>query len=130
MFKKIFMILIAGLFLVSANAFAMMCHGAGHQHKTAQAEEAEPEAVTEATPIVAVDVGNKICPVSGDKIDEAIKATYEYEGKIYNFCCPMCIEEFKKDPDKYIKKVEEELKTKETTATESEPMQMPEGHQH
>jgi len=38
-------------------------------------------------------------------------ATYEYQGKIYNFCCPMCIGSFKKDPEKYIKKVEQELQT-------------------
>ena len=60
----------------------------------------------------AVNVGNKVCPVSGEKIDEKLKATYEYEGKIYNFCCTACIEEFKKDPEKYIKKVEEELSAK------------------
>jgi YHS domain-containing protein len=60
----------------------------------------------------AVNVGNKICPVSGDKINEKTKATYEYKGKIYNFCCSMCIAEFKKDPEKYIKKVEEELKSR------------------
>ena len=36
------------------------------------------------------------------------QATYEYEGNIYNFCCAMCIDEFKKDPQKYIKKIEEE----------------------
>jgi len=57
----------------------------------------------------SVDAGNKICPVLGEKIDEKTKATYEYKGKIYNFCCAMCIDEFKKDPDKYIKKVEEEV---------------------
>ena len=34
--------------------------------------------------------------------------TYEYEGKIYNFCCPMCIGEFKKDPQKYIDIIEKE----------------------
>lgn len=58
----------------------------------------------------AVDAGNKICPVTGVKINEKIKATVEYEGKIYNFCCAMCIDEFKKDPQKYIKIVEEELR--------------------
>lgn len=56
----------------------------------------------------AIDVGNKICPVTGDKIDNETKATYEYKGKIYNFCCPACIGEFKKDPEKYIKKIQEE----------------------
>ncbi|MBU4311747.1 MAG: YHS domain-containing protein [Candidatus Omnitrophica bacterium] len=55
-----------------------------------------------------VDVGNKICPVSGEEIYEEMKATYEHEGKIYNFCCAMCIDEFKKDPEKYIEKIEEE----------------------
>jgi len=57
----------------------------------------------------AVDVGNTICPVMGSKIDDKFKVTYEYEGKIYNFCCPGCIEGFKKDPQKYIQKVAEEL---------------------
>jgi len=56
----------------------------------------------------AVDVGNKICPVTGEKINEKTEGTYEYQGKIYNFCCPMCIDNFKKDPEKYIKKIEEE----------------------
>jgi len=54
----------------------------------------------------AEDVGNKVCPVSGEKIDEKMKETYEYKGKIYNFCCPVCVEEFKKDPEKYIEKME------------------------
>ncbi|MFH1094225.1 MAG: YHS domain-containing protein [Candidatus Omnitrophota bacterium] len=61
-------------------------------------------------PVQRLEVGNKICPVTGEKVDEKTKATYEYQGKVYNFCCPVCIDEFKKDPDKYIKKVEEELK--------------------
>ena len=56
----------------------------------------------------AINVGNKICPVTGDKIDNKTKATYEYKSKIYNFCCPMCTDSFKKDPEKYIKKIEEE----------------------
>ena len=68
----------------------------------------------QAAPVVAVaavNVGNKICPVMGDKIDDKHKVTYEYEGKIYNFCCSGCIGEFKKDPQKYITKVEQELRT-------------------
>ncbi len=55
----------------------------------------------------ATDAGNTVCPVTGEKIDAKTKATYEYQGKIYNFCCPMCIDEFKKDPDKYINKTKE-----------------------
>lgn len=51
-------------------------------------------------------VGNKVCPVSGEKIDENMKQTYAYKGKTYNLCCPMCVEEFKRDPEKYIEKME------------------------
>jgi YHS domain-containing protein len=65
-----------------------------------------------------IEVGNNICPVTGEKIDEKTKATYEYEGKIYNFCCTMCIDDFKKDPQKYIKKIEDE---KNSTSTKETP---------
>lgn len=37
----------------------------------------------------------------------AEEISYIYEGRRYYFCCPMCIEEFKKDSEKYIKKMEE-----------------------
>ena len=62
-------------------------------------------------------VGNKICQVSGDKIDEKTKVTYEYKGKIYNLCCPICVEEFKKDPEKYIGKIEKEGESKQEHST-------------
>ena len=60
------------------------------------------------------EVGNKICPVTGEKIDEKEKVTYEYQGKIYNFCCSACPIEFKKDPDKYIKIIGKEMENKTT----------------
>ena len=63
-----------------------------------------------------VEVGNKICPVSGEKIPEAGEKSdmgevikYEYNGKIYNLCCPMCIKDFKKNPEKYSKIAEDEV---------------------
>ena len=52
------------------------------------------------------EVGNQICPVTGEKIDAKEKVTYEYKGKIYNLCCSGCIEEFKKDPERYIQVIE------------------------
>ena len=65
----------------------------------------------------AVEVGNKICPVSGDKVpvpgekgamgDEPVK--YEYDGKMYNLCCQMCVKDFKKNPEKYSKIAEDEV---------------------
>lgn len=115
MFRKILMVIATALFIfgISKMSFAMMCGGHSQHQQTAQAESAEHKhkehEVTIETTKEAISVGNKICPVSGEKINEKMKATYEYEGKTYNFCCPMCIDEFKKDPKKYIKKAEEEL---------------------
>lgn len=59
------------------------------------------------------NVGNKLCPVSGNPIDdgsmgEAVK--YVYNGKIYNLCCQMCVKDFKKSPEKYSAVAEKEVK--------------------
>ncbi len=75
----------------------------------ANAEDAKaPAAVPAAAQAVAapVDVGNKICPVSGEKIKKTKTemggpVKIEHNGKMYGLCCPMCIKDFKKDPDKY-----------------------------
>ena len=56
-----------------------------------------------ASETAMVDVGNKICPVSGDKVSG--KHFFEYEGKRYALCCDKCLKHFNKDPDKYIAKV-------------------------
>lgn len=58
-----------------------------------------------------VNVGNTICPVSGEKIGsmgEAYKVTHN--GKEYNLCCEMCVKDFKKNPEKYSKIAEAEAK--------------------
>ena len=58
----------------------------------------------------AVNVGNKICPVGGEKVGEMGEAyEVEHEGKIYNLCCMMCAKDFKKDPQKYIDMINDEL---------------------
>lgn len=64
-----------------------------------------------AAPLMAVDTAEKgkpqtICPVMGGKIDKKVYA--DYQGKRVYFCCSSCREEFKKDPDKYIKKLEDQ----------------------
>ena len=57
-----------------------------------------------------VNVGNKICPVSGEKIGEMGEAfNFEYKGKVYHMCCAMCAKDFKKDPEKYSKIAEDEV---------------------
>jgi YHS domain-containing protein len=104
MFKKTVIVLVtaAAVLGISGLSFAAMCDAAGHKEdsKVASAQNRSE----------AINVGNKICPVSDEKIDEKTKATYEYKGKVYNFCCPACIGDFKKNPEKYIKKIEAEKK--------------------
>lgn len=143
MLKKTVMIFLV-LILMGASKFsfaACSCCGknsaVGKNMQLAQADKGNMQMNKETVVPVATaesaknaeDVGNKICPVSGEKIDEKTKATYEYQGKIYNFCCPMCIDEFKKDPEKYIKKIEGEKQKEATESTEKEKdMQMPMEH--
>ena len=44
------------------------------------------------------------CPVTGDPIDK--KLYIDYKGKRIYVCCASCIAKVKKDPEKYIKKLE------------------------
>ncbi len=46
------------------------------------------------------------CPVMGGKINKSIYT--DYNGKRIYFCCNACPEPFKKEPEKYIKKMEAE----------------------
>ena len=92
-------IVVMGMAVLGTSVYAMMGCSMGGGH-SAHAEEVAAE---KADAIV-----NKICPITGDPVDKNI--TYEYKGKVYGFCCPMCIEEFKKDPEKYIAKMGTESK--------------------
>lgn len=50
----------------------------------------------------------KTCIVSGDKLGEmGDPYVYEYKGRQIKFCCKGCLKDFNKEPDKYIKKIEE-----------------------
>ena len=49
---------------------------------------------------------NKFCAVEGKGHDVDPKVTTAYKGKTIGFCCNDCIDEFKKDPEKYVKKME------------------------
>ncbi len=72
----------------------------------------------------AEEAKKELCPVSGEKIEQEGKYTYEYEGKVYNFCSAGCVEEFKKDPERYIGKMKGEA------AKEAEGPVGHEGHDH
>lgn len=55
-----------------------------------------------AKPVVpAVVLAQPQCPVSGKPADPA--HVLQHEGKTYGFCCANCLEQFRKDPKKYLK---------------------------
>jgi len=54
----------------------------------------------------ATEERNRVCPVSGLKIRVGKEIKYEYKGKIYNFFSTLGVEEFKKNPEKYIQILE------------------------
>jgi len=50
----------------------------------------------------------KTCVVSGEKLGGMGEAyVFEHEGREIKLCCKNCLKDFKKDPAKYIKKLEE-----------------------
>ncbi len=52
-----------------------------------------------------VEVGNKLCPVSGQPVSGRDFAVYQ--GKRYGLCCPMCEKSFLSDPQKYISRMDQ-----------------------
>jgi len=58
----------------------------------------------------------KTCVVSDEKLGEMGDAyVFTYEGREIKLCCKSCLKDFKKDPAKYIKKIEAaEAKAKKT----------------
>jgi YHS domain-containing protein len=77
-------------------------------------------AATEETPVIE----QKTCPVMGNPINP--KIFVDYKGRRIYFCCNMCPPVFNKDPEKYIKIVDEQLKAAKEKATEKVPEKMPE----
>ena len=51
-------------------------------------------------------VEQKECPVMEGTVNKNIFA--DYKGKRIYFCCPPCLKEFNKNPEKYMKKLEEQ----------------------
>ena len=63
------------------------------------------ETAMETADHTVTEMGNKFCPISGDKIKAGKEHKIEYKGKVYNLCCSMCEKDFKKDPEAAIEKL-------------------------
>ncbi len=46
------------------------------------------------------------CPVLGGTVNKRVYA--DYQGKRIYFCCPPCIMQFQKDPDKYMEQMKKQ----------------------
>jgi YHS domain-containing protein len=62
-------------------------------------------------PLPAQAKAQTTCPVLGGNIDKNVFV--DYQGKRIYFCCQGCDAEFNKNPEKYLKKLEEQGVTPE-----------------
>ena len=61
----------------------------------------------DAKPAAAAAYPLKTCVVSGEELGSMGKpVVIQHEGKEVQFCCKSCMPKFKKDPAKYMKKLE------------------------
>jgi len=70
----------------------------------AEAHRDDKEAINDG------EVINRVCPITGSKVDEDTPYKAVYKGKTIGFCCAGCIKAFEKSPEKYIEKIEGEEK--------------------
>jgi len=82
--------LCAAAIALAAVAVATGCSEEGNEPGTSAAAQANAQVT---------------CPVMGGKIDKAFFA--DYDGKRVYFCCAECVAQFKKDPAKYVNKLED-----------------------
>ena len=89
--------------------------------------EPTPEKQTEEpppTPTSARLPENTICPVMGNPVDPEVFV--DYKGRRIGFCCPGCDTLFLEEPEKFLKKVDAELASKEAAEVEHAHAEVPE----
>jgi YHS domain-containing protein len=104
---------LVAIFLITVFAFAAI---ADNKKKTTTVKKASTTAkVAKSTPAAttedkkeeeAMPVTNKLCPVSGGKVNPQYRT--EYNGQYVYVCCQGCLDEFKKDPEKFVAKMSKE----------------------
>ena len=89
---------------VAVVVVALFLAGCGDNAKDQKKDDHKGPEHGAASPADTAKIAQKICPVMGKKIDP--KLFVDHKGRRVYFCCKMCVETFKKDPGKYIKKVD------------------------
>lgn len=102
------------VFFGSVSVFAEGCHNgktSGHEMNAAAGSHQHSAALHDSAASAKKEIAAQTkCPVMGGKVDREVFTVWEgnedYSAKKVYFCCPGCIDTFKKDPVKYIKKLE------------------------
>ena len=84
-------------FLCAALVAATAGSFAAPAEKAADKKDASKKKDAKAKPI------NALCPIMKEDVDP--KVVTAYKGKTVAFCCESCIDDFKKDPEKYMKQI-------------------------
>ena len=86
--------------LTIATLLAMIAFGVSSAFSAEKPRDSKPKAYPLQT-----------CVVSGEKLGSMGKAyTFQHEGKEVQLCCKSCLKDFKKEPAKYMKKIEDASK--------------------
>lgn len=110
---------------VASNNAARAAHSDhdGHSHGDHATHDAPAKGsmgtITGGVP-ADITLVNTICPVSGESFnrDDKTLSAFEHDGKHYGVCCSDCIALFKKNPDKYLAKLQAaEAAAKDATGT-------------
>jgi YHS domain-containing protein len=83
------------------------CCGKHEMHSDMKSEGTSMNSIGEKNETANAQPWNKVCPVKGNEIDPEAR-TVEYNGKLYGFCCTGCGSKFQKDPEKYMKNLNED----------------------
>lgn len=112
--------LVPASFVVLLAAVSLLATGCGKEEPTGPTSTPAGTTAPSKTPATppakaadaeAVQITQKLCPVMGGEIDKSIYT--DYEGRRVYFCCEMCVDTFKNDPAKYLKKLDEQMKSGE-----------------
>jgi len=102
-------ILIIAVAILTTAAYAA-AEDHGHHHDIAAPASSGPGWITKAK----ADYPLKTCVVSGEELGGnmggAIDYVYHKEGqpdRLVRFCCKRCVAKFEKDPEKYLKTIDE-----------------------
>ncbi len=105
--KSIRWVVIPACILAFAVFSPVLCKTASNVAKTSPAAGLKTDTLAKgdtAKPAAVTLQPQTTCPVMGEKINK--KFYVDYQGKRIYACCAMCPPEIRKDPEKYIRKLE------------------------